>query len=236
MAPRSLPTRRASLGTRQRPMTACANGHDMPTLSRTQISRYSLNPTYEYDILDWRSFSRDQEREEHAAVAHALSDPPVPHLSNSRTMPHQRRHSSLSQSLRNGFSELRSLGRRMSLTVRGKNPRHKDEMTETKRPQLLPFKSDQKMMDLTEAVSSRPKSRGWLSRTPSTCRRPSLPLLNPTPEPWQLRDTPIEHTSTQKSRPACVVRSRLWRSGSTGICCGSERAISRHIHTPFTAL
>ena len=176
-------------------MTACANGHDMPTLSRTQISRHSLNPAYEYDVLDWRSFNRDQEREDHAAVTPTLFDPSIPHLSNSRTMPHQRRHSSLSQSLRNGFSELRSLGRRMSLTVRGKNPRHKDEITETKRPQLLPFKSDQKMMDFTEAVSSRPKSRGWVLRTPSTRRRPSLPLLNFTPEPWQVRDTPIDHTA-----------------------------------------
>ena len=161
-----------------------------------------MNPTYEYDILDWRSFNQDQEREEHAAVAPTLSNPSIPQLSTSRTMPHQRRHSSLSQSLRNGFSELRSLGRRMSLTVRGKYPRHKDEMTDTKRAQLLPFKSDQKMMDFTEAVSSRPKSRGWLSRTPSTRRRPSLPLLNSTPELWQLRDTPLEPTApTSRGQP-----------------------------------
>jgi F-box and WD-40 domain protein 1/11 len=161
-----------------------------------------VNPGYEYDVLDWRSFNRDQELEEHPAVTPSSCNPSSLHPLNSRTMPHQRRHSSLSQSLRYGFSELRTLGRRMSLTVRGKNPRNRDEGMEIRRPQLLPFKSDQKMMDLNEAVSSkpRPKSRGWLLRTPSTRRRPSLPLLNFAPEPWQVRETPLDNTVPPRSR------------------------------------
>ena len=211
------PTRRASLrarsfNSRPRPMTAGANDHDVPTLSRTHVSRYSFNPSYQYDVLDWRSFNRDQEREEPSAVTPILSDPSRPNMPYSRTMPHQRRHSSISQSFRNGMSELRSLGRRMSLTVRGKNSRNREEVGAT-RPQLQVMKSDDRMMDFSEAVASRPKSRGWFPRSPSTRRRPSLPLLNftPTLEPWPTRlDTPIEHTVPPRSRGQPVLSDLVY--------------------------
>lgn len=173
-------------------MTACAYGHEMPALSRRQISRFSLNPGYEYDVLDWQTFNRDQELEGRSAVTPGLSNRSISSLPHSRSMPHTRRHSVLGQSLRNGFSELRSLGRRMSLTVRGRPSRQREEMAATNRTQLIPFKPDHKMMDLNEAVSSRPKSRGWLPRSTSTRRRPSLPLLSTAPEVWPARDTPLE--------------------------------------------
>jgi len=224
------PRRTASLRIKQRPVTACGNGHDMPALSRTQISRLSLNPGYEYDVLDWRSFNRDQEREE-PAVTPTLSDPSISNHLSPRTLPHQRRHSNLSQSLRNGFSELRSLGRRVSLTVRGKNPRQKEETAEARLTQLMSFKSDPKLMDLSEAISSRPKSRGWLTRTSSTRRRPSLPLLNFTPPPWPPKDTPIEQ-NLPRSRGQPVLSDLVYGGAGARAAAAAQNERYHATRTP----
>ena len=172
----------------------------------------SLGPGCEYDVLDWRSFSPDQERHQRSAItpdsSYRLKEPileqPTPFPPTPR--PHQRRPSYLSQTLRTSFNEMCSLGRKLSLTVRGRSTKQKEAGGEGRRPSLIPFKSTEKMMDFSEAVSSRPKSRGWMRRTPSTRRRPSLPMLNfNAPDPWQtsalqdVRDIPPD-TPLPRSR------------------------------------
>lgn len=133
-----------------------------------------------HDVLDWETFSRNQEE---AGGENAITEFADPFADFSvepatRETLHQRRYSNFTQSWKHGMSELRSLTRRMSLTVRSKSSKQKEEMME-KRPQpLVPLRSGNNMMDLTEAMSTRPKSRGRLLRSLSTRRRPSLPLLN----------------------------------------------------------
>ncbi|KIX06178.1 uncharacterized protein Z518_04152 [Rhinocladiella mackenziei CBS 650.93] len=175
------PRRRTSLLIQSRPKTAYDNLAEREGgFSRRPISRMSLMATSAHDVLDWASFNRNQEEAGGGNTTPEFTNP----FSNSpmdlqpRDPLHQRRYSAFTQSLKHSISELRSLTRRMSLTVKGKNPRQKEEWPDHKRSQLLSFKSGQEMMDLTEAVSIRPKSRGRLLRSTSTRRRPSLPLLN----------------------------------------------------------
>lgn len=190
------PNRRTSLRFDQRPRTAHGSyeAFSSSTIPRSRTSRWSLNPA---DIYDWRSSSHDQEIEDCAILSpteqlHPISQPSF----------HQRRSSHLGQSFKHGLSEIRSLGRRMSLTIRGKNARPKEEKSEARRPsQLLPFKSEDKIMDITEAFSSRLSTRGWTTKSPSTRRRPSLPMLSSGGlHPWSTRDSPIELAATPRPR------------------------------------
>ncbi|KIV79855.1 hypothetical protein PV11_07399 [Exophiala sideris] len=178
------PRRRTSLLVQCRPKTA----YELVTVdegssNQRPASRFSLMPATTHDVLDWETFSRNQEEAGEGYTTPQFTDPFAnlslePQLRDSM---HLRRYSTISQSFKNGMSELRSLTRRMSLTVRGKASRQKEdkeEWTEFKRPRLPSFKAADDMMDMTEAMSSRPKSRGRLFRSPTTTRRPSLPLLN----------------------------------------------------------
>ncbi|RMZ87186.1 hypothetical protein DV736_g5581, partial [Chaetothyriales sp. CBS 134916] len=185
------PLRSVSLRNRRRPVTASAPGHEGPSLARYARSRLSLGPEHDYDILDWRrSFVSTREFYEAAAPSpaeshtlyHSSTEGSAHFLSHSR--PHQRRPSYLSLTLRNSFNDMCSLGRRLSLTVRGRSTRQKDDGCDSKWSHFQLFKPDDKMMDLHEAVSSKPKAKPW-RRTPSTRRRPSLPLNFNSADPWQ---------------------------------------------------
>lgn len=173
------PERRASLLVPRRPQTAYDNPIEGENIVRRPVTRMSLMYASPHDVLDWGSFNCNQEGTGGGCTSPEFEDP----FSNStgdhqtREPSHQRRYSSFTQSLKHGISEIRSLTRRMSLTVKGKNSKQKEEVLDYKRPQLLTFKSGEEMMDLTEAMSTRPKSRGRLLRNGSTRRRPSLPLL-----------------------------------------------------------
>ncbi|KAK6382200.1 hypothetical protein LTS17_004087 [Exophiala oligosperma] len=178
-APSSIaPRRRTSLLVLSRPKTAFEHAPDQRSFSRRPIS--ALMPAASHDMLDWSSFSPNQE--EVGGVHH--SSPFADPFANFSAEPrgrepmHQRRYSTITQSFKNGISELRSLTRRMSLTVRSKQPKQKEEWLEPKTPPLRSVKTTDQMLDLTEVASARPKSRGRLLRNPSARRRPSLPLLN----------------------------------------------------------
>ena len=136
-----------------------------------------------HDVLDWETFSRNQEEAGGENALTEFADPfaHFPLQPNPQGPLQQRRYSNFTQSWRHGMSELRSLTRRMSLTVKSKGSRQREEMTD-KRPQpLMPLRSGNDMndmLDFSEAICTRPKSRGRLLRSLSTRRRPSLPLLN----------------------------------------------------------
>lgn len=145
-----------------------------------------------HDVLDWNSFTRNQEA---AGAGSSTTELVDPFSSTTAEVPirqplHQRRYSAFTQTLRHGMSELRSLTRRMSLTVKARAPRQKEEWTEPEPPQSSPSKNDEEMLDLTEAMSTMPKSRGGLLPNSGTRRRPSLPLLFLQGANEQKRDVP----------------------------------------------
>lgn len=205
------PNRRTSLRFDQRPRTAYGSydAFSASALPRSRTSRWSLNPAVmDRDVYEWRFTNDDQEIEDYAIVSPTDVHHPV-----SRPNIHQRRSSQLGLSFKHGLSELRSLGRRMSLTIRGKNgPRTKDDRPENRRPsQILSFRSDDKMMNMSEAFSSRPSSRAWHMRSPSTRRRPSLPMLSSgTLHPWSTRDSPVEPLATPRSRGQPVLSDLVY--------------------------
>lgn len=120
--------------------------------------------------VTWRSEALDKEITDPAAA------PPRPNTD-------LRRSSTITQTLKNGVSELRSMGRRMSLSIRGKNSKHKEDLVDVSMAQFLSSKPSCPVTDSKHEFSDRPKSRGSWLRTPSTRRRPSLPLLNFATEP-----------------------------------------------------
>lgn len=207
------PNRRTSLRFDQRPRTAYGSfeAFSASTIPRSRTSRWSLNPTVMDDLYNWRSLSRDQ----HPLLEvddYAMVSPTEPSHSESRPIGHQRRASHLGQSFKHGLSELRSLGRRMSLTIRGKNARPREERLENLRPpQLSPCRQEEKMMDMSEAMSSRPSIRAWGARYPDARRRPSLPMLSSaTLHPWSARDSPIDTTITHRTRGQPVLSDLVY--------------------------
>ncbi|KEF58712.1 uncharacterized protein A1O9_06638 [Exophiala aquamarina CBS 119918] len=175
------PLRRTSLMVQPRPKTAYDNLPENYPVSSRPVTRMSLMPmSRTHDVLDWETFSHNQEETggEHAITEFAdpFADFSVEHPP--RQTLHQRRYSHFTQSWKHGISELRSLTRRMSLTVRSRNSKQREDLTDKRAPPAMPLKPGHEMMDMTEAMSTRPKSRGRLLRSLSTRRRPSLPLLN----------------------------------------------------------
>lgn len=175
------PRRRTSLMAQPRPKTAYDQVPENYHVSARPVTRMSMMPMKRnHDVLDWETFSHNQEE---AGGEHALAEfaDPFAHFpvdTNPGGPLQQRRYSNFTQSWKHGMSELRSLTRRMSLTVKSRGSRQREEMVE-KRPQpLMPLRPGHNMTNSSEAIPTRPKSRGRLLRSLSTRRRPSLPLLN----------------------------------------------------------
>ncbi|EHY54646.1 hypothetical protein ABEF92_002875 [Exophiala dermatitidis] len=173
------PRRRTSLLIQSRPKTANANGLENDGPRDRPVSRKSLMAFHVRDGLDWSNFGRGKEGME-ASKDNVHADPfcDYDHESQTRDPFHQRRYSAFTQTLKNSMSELRSLTRRMSLSVKGRTHRQKEEWTEAGEPQSLRFKPGDDMMDLTEAMSTLPRSRGRRVFDSGPKRRPSLPLLD----------------------------------------------------------
>ena len=115
-----------------------------------------------------------------------------------------RRSQTLGQSIKHGVSELKSIGRRMSVSLRGGGSRRKHilDTSQSNSPSLSePSQS---------SFEDRPKSRGWFVRTPSARRRPSLPLLNFTnTEPNTLRYTIMGPIPGSATRPPILPNGGL---------------------------
>ncbi|KPI43759.1 Beta-TrCP [Cyphellophora attinorum] len=240
------PSRRTSLRFAQRPRTSYASfdATAVQTLPRSRTSRWSLNPmTMSNDLLDWRTFNTNQEEEECAIASPSYpftaqrTIEEVQRPSTSLQVPsHQRRPSQLSQSLKNGISELKSLGRRMSLTIRGKAGRPNSDAAEACRPsQLLPIRSEERMMDFSEAVSSRPRNRWNHFRTPSTRRRPSLPLLSSMQlQPWPVEDNIFEPMMPPRSRGQPILSDLVYGgAGARASAAAQNQLYQAHRATPL---
>ncbi len=190
-----------------------------------------------YDVLDWRSFKPNQEHEGIRAVTPVVSDVSADGTSHNfdpettpRPEPPQRRASNLSESLRSGFSGLRTLGRKLSVTVRGKG-KQKEDVQDTPL-QLAPFKTEDGLMDFNEAIASRPKSRGWTFRSPSTQRRPSMPVLNFITEPWTLQeDEPLSQTRPP-TRGQPVLSDLVFGGAGARASAAAQNEIWNAIKTP----
>ncbi|KIW50027.1 hypothetical protein PV05_11651 [Exophiala xenobiotica] len=220
------PRRRTSLLVQSRPKTAYESVPATGSLSRRPISAFMSTATH--DVLDWSSFSRNQEEAGGVNTSPHFVDPFASFSTDpqSREPMHQRRYSAISQSVRNGISELRSLTRRMSLTVRSKSSRQKEECTEYKRPPLTSFKTTDQMMDLPAAMSTRPKSRGRLFRSPSTRRRPSLPLLN-----FQEAQIPPEIPTT-RSRGRPILSDLVYGGAEARASAAAQNELFHASRTP----
>ena len=220
---------RTSLLVHDRPQTAYEVATDVDGSLRRPTTRMScMMSASALDAFDWNSFTHDQQE---AAVANNSPELVNPFSSEPQVIdsfrPRPRRYSTLSQSFRQSFSEIRSLTRWMSLTIRSKK---KEEAVEHKRPQLLPFKSGTDMMDLTEAMSTRPKSRGRLLRTPSTRRRPSLPLLHSYmgPEPTRNADNP----TTARSRGQPLLSDLVFGGAEARAAAAAQNQLFHATRTP----
>jgi F-box and WD-40 domain protein 1/11 len=238
------PTRRTSLRFSQRPRTACGSVMDFAgtTLPRSRTSRWSLNPAVmSHDVYDWRLLNGHQEQSECAILSsgepYSATQPNFEQSFENqdlRLSNHQRRASHLTFTFKQGLSELRSLGRRMSLTIRGKGKLREDSIEQSRPTNLMPFKSEEKMMDFAEAVSTRPRSRPWHIRTPSTRRRPSLPLLNAIQlQPWPVNDTPVE-TPLPRSRGHPVLSDLVYGgAGARASAAAQNERYQAHRETPL---
>ncbi|OAL40079.1 hypothetical protein AYO20_00497 [Fonsecaea nubica] len=175
------PQRRTSLFIPSRPKTAYEGSTGVEESLRRPATRRSFMMTSAtHDVLDWGSFNRNQEEAGEGNNSPEFIDPFAKFSGEPHTLEpsRPRRYSTFTQSVKHSISEIRSLTRRMSLTVRGRSSKQKEEVAENKGPQVLPLKPGVGMMDLVEAIPTRPRSRGRLLRNPSARRRPSLPLLN----------------------------------------------------------
>lgn len=137
-----------------------------------------------------------------------------------RLPPSSRRAQSISQSIRNGVNELRSIGRRLSVSFKSKNGKMKTEshLQDGGR-------SGYEQQDVFYTEDDRPKSRGWLLRSPSTRRRPSLPLLNVNQvEPNPNRYSIIGPVPGSATRPPIVPDSTLTGAGARAAAAAQNEA------------
>lgn len=189
-----------------------------------------------HDVLDWETFSHDQEEAgaENGTTEFANPFANFPVESSTQGNIHQRRYSTFTQSFKHGMSELRSLTRRMSLTVRSKSAKQKEDfVVKEKRPQqLVPLRSGNEMMDLTEAISTRPKSRGRLLRSMSTRRRPSLPLLH-THDVLDLQREAIEmHPVTPRNRGQPILSDLVYGGAGARASAAAQNELFHASRTP----
>ena len=83
----------------------------------------------------------------------------------------------LSLSIKLGVNELRSLGRRMSASMRGKGSKVKPDTTNVSHAASMSADLSQHLTDPWQEETAKSKTRTWF-RSSSARRRPSLPLLN----------------------------------------------------------
>ena len=92
-------------------------------------------------------------------------------------LPLPRRSPSISLSIRNSVQELRSLGRRMSASVRGKATKSRTDPADLSRAGIMSSITLHQPIDPWQESPSKSKGKGWF-RAPHVRRRPSLPLLS----------------------------------------------------------
>ena len=211
------PRRRTSLMTKERPRTALGLSQDRRDFERR---RHSGLPALHPDVEDYLISSGQMPEWTKKAPEPPMSYfptqlivPTKPDPSFVRPIPQtSRRNSSISQSFKHGYSELKSLGRRMSKSVRGNRGKiGLEAMLDTRPPTQSSAMDWHFGMEKNIQNLSRPKSRGWLS-SPSTRRRPSLPLLNWMAEPMPPRYS--MHGPVPGSSRGPPILPEAWQSGA----------------------
>jgi F-box and WD-40 domain protein 1/11 len=214
------PRRRSSLLTKSRPKTAIGVSRDTTIFERRRHSGLpALHPDVEDYLISSGQMPEWAKEAPRPHMSHFPTQLAIPLMADpsfvrplSPVLQTPRRKPSISESVKHGFSELRSLGRRMSKSVRGKRGKiGLEAMLETRPPTQSSDMGWHFSMEDTSRILTRPKSRGWL-RTPSTRRRPSLPLMNLMAEPMPPRYS-IQETVPGSSRGPLVL-SGDWQSGA----------------------
>lgn len=204
----SVPRRRKSeLPLRPRPVTSYSAVHEVPQASQQRFPhRTSYHTVAGNTALEWQSFSSPQDPE-HVVIDEAeYTDPFSESTLTASTQPpnrHVRRHSTLTQSVIDGFS---AISRRLSISRNGPKYPQRRETPEFSRGSATPLtKRRSQVFDYSDNAStatSRPRTRGLLNSL-NPRRRPSMPILNWKPDAdVQVPEyTPFHHGVTT-SRPA----------------------------------
>lgn len=231
-----VPLRRTSVLVRERPRTAYDfdNLTDNYVTPARPVTRMSFIPSSNAcDLLDWQKFSHT-----HGNVAQPHSNPhfadPFANFSSDPTPRpplHQRRYSNLTQSFKHGMSELKSLTRRMSLTVRSKTTKQKEDLVD-KRQQSPSRTTPKEMLDFSEAVSTGPKSRGRLLSSLPSRRRPSLPLLHMHTFGEPTSDIPDPPLQTSRSRGQPVLSDLVFGGAGARAAAAAQNELFHASRTP----
>ncbi|EXJ70176.1 uncharacterized protein A1O5_06244 [Cladophialophora psammophila CBS 110553] len=227
------PQRRTSLFILPRPKTAYEGSTEVEESLRRPATRMSLMmASAAHDVLDWGSFNRNQEQTGEGNNSPEFVDPFSKFSGEPQMLEpsRPRRYSTFTRSVKHSISEIRSLTRRMSLTVRGKSSKQKEESGENERPQILPLKPCGEMMDLTEAMSTGPKSRGRLLRYPSARRRPSLPLLQFHTPPEVQAD--VDHPISARFRGHPVLSDLVYGGAEARASAAAQNELFHATRTP----
>jgi len=176
------PSRRASLLQKRRPVTSgspYATIASLPSERRRERLSYHPPPTYQHN--DWDFLRRaDETGPVFVSEEQMYTDPFAQFQIVSGPQPpvnqHARRPSSLADSIRNGLTNVRSLGRRMSLSMRNKSRTTAEEKPELSEPRYPNGKDTETVLRRSDSVAlqSRPRS---MMQTLRSRRRPSMPIL-----------------------------------------------------------
>ncbi|KAK5954246.1 hypothetical protein OHC33_004819 [Knufia fluminis] len=177
------PNRRTSLVTKSRPVTS---GSPYATISSTpsdrRRDRLSYHPPPTYQNNEW-DFMRQTEEAGPVFVneEQMYTDPFAQFqiVSGAQQPPvrqHARRPSALADSIRNGFSSVRSLGRRMSLSMRNKSRTSVDDRPEMSEPGQNGGKEPETTLGRSDTTASQSRSRSMMQSLRNR-RRPSMPIL-----------------------------------------------------------
>lgn len=203
------PNRRGSLLAISGPMTSgntLPSAHSSVTTDSTPLRyhRLSYHPPPTYPNNEWDVFKHSRgmgsvfvnEDVPHADPFSHLSPTTVSDVSTPRRPHgHARRPSSLAESIKNGFSSVRSLGRRMSLSMKSKSQTASDCRTDSVEPRSMtaqPF-------SWTEPLEGPSESRTGIMQHLRPRRRPSMPILKFKPEqrkPLPVLRRPEYHRAT----------------------------------------
>lgn len=241
------PRRRTSLLTKPRPVTSTdtAYAEIPPTPTYRQSFRASYHGSIHHDLLDWQSFFGHQDQQRPVFEEDPLFPDPYAHFATKHDgfpyRQHARRSSSLAESLRSGVSSVRSLGRRVSLSIRGKNKGTSQENTFLQPPpqQLHTRRSSGNLLDLSQAMAAsprpRPKSRAsTLLNSLSTRRRPSMPMLNLAYSADQHKPDSIEIRRPSSQRPVTILPDYVFGgAGARAAAAAQNEALQLARNTPL---
>lgn len=188
------PDRIASLHPQSRPATSGNQLYHIATTlpsEHTRRNRASYHPPSTYRNYEWDLLKQQQTASPVTISDDQMYTVPFSQLGSASGRPRRAhtRRSSISDSIKNGFSTVRSLGRRMSLSMKNKRANTTDDrllvpdVISPLEKQLIQLEA---RPDTVSVSSNRPKS---IIQSLRARRRPSMPIIKYGPGPAE--ETPL---------------------------------------------